>query len=321
MYGKVLYVGDPHITVDAIEEGERLMDGVCTTALEEGVREICILGDLHHNHSVIRVEVLHFWKRAIEAMKAVCKVRAIVGNHDLSYTGDGDALMAYPEADIVRGFHKEDGILYISYQSDVKEIERICQQHYDCFGLVCHQAFRGSVYESGMAVGESESVDPDVIPQKWVISGHIHSPGRIGKVTYAGAPRWRTLNDANKDRNLPVVEHHRDGNMIVQKYVDTSKWCRRIHKLEDRETSPIQTPIPEGDVRVDVFGTLVYLNRRVPELKALGCRVRDFRLDAPAAQVRESEGVGVAFRRYRSEYRAPQGTPTNVLEQETEGVV
>jgi hypothetical protein len=90
------------------------------------------------------------------------------------------------------------GILFVPYVHDPAEFVQICQQYPEAKTVVCHQTFAGSYFENGFLT--PDGVEPNLLPQEQVISGHVHSPQRIGKVWYPGAPRWRTVSDANTER-------------------------------------------------------------------------------------------------------------------------
>jgi len=60
----VVYVGDPHVVVDELEECRRLVDAIRAFALNQKATRVVFLGDQTHNHSTARLEVLHFWRQA-----------------------------------------------------------------------------------------------------------------------------------------------------------------------------------------------------------------------------------------------------------------
>jgi DNA repair exonuclease SbcCD nuclease subunit len=79
---KNLVIGDPHIRVQDIPEGWRLAERIKSIAADEGVTQITFMGDLFHNHSIMHVEVMHFWRQVLSGLAQRCPVYIILGNHD-----------------------------------------------------------------------------------------------------------------------------------------------------------------------------------------------------------------------------------------------
>jgi hypothetical protein len=311
---KVLYVGDPHATPDSIEEMERLVGYIIETAKRERADKICFLGDQYHTHSIIHLSVLAFWQRAFRQIKHHgLPVIALVGNHDKGgVKGQTESammvhtnIMVVDEPRVVL-----PGILFVPYVHDPAEFVQICQQYPEAKTVVCHQTFAGSYFENGFLT--PDGVEPNLLPQEQVISGHVHSPQRIGKVWYPGAPRWRTVSDANTERALWVVEHGVDGSIVGSKSFSTAGVCRPIYALTDSADAPAE--IPSGaSVVVDVHGTAEYVDRRKRELEATGVRVRTFPAAEKVTKVRESDGLPLALRKFLGDFTAKNGTPPEEL--------
>jgi DNA repair exonuclease SbcCD nuclease subunit len=313
---RVLYVGDPHATPDSIDEMERLVDYILQTAKKEKPDVICFLGDQYHTHSIIHLSVLAFWQRAFWRLKLDgCEtIMALVGNHDKAgVKGQTEnAMMVHQNIMVVDKPRELAGILFVPYVHDPAEFVQICQAHSSVKTVVCHQTFAGSYFENGFLT--PDGVEPNLVPQEQVISGHVHSPQRVGKVWYPGAPRWRTVSDANTERAIWLVEHAEDGSVVGAKAFPTAGVCRPIYALTDVEDSPAS--IPEGaSVVVDVHGTAEYVERRKRELEAghPGVRIRTFPAAEKVARVRESDGLPVALKKFLGEFTAKNGTPPDEL--------
>jgi hypothetical protein len=316
---RVVYVGDPHATAGEVDDCRALMGRVRSFAREVAADRVTILGDLHHTHAVVRLEVVSMWREELSRLVADdLEVVVLKGNHDASQDGRHHILVAYRDlgVTVVDAPLELGGVLHLPYMARKEDFVAAC-----CASgspvVVCHQLFDGSRYENGFYAGE-EGVDQADVPQERVISGHVHDPQEFGKVWYVGAPRWRSASDANKDRHVWAVDHGEDGRFSKVCGEDTSRCCRKIVHLEDRPGAPAALPEagPLIDVRVDVYGTSASLPARVEEVRAAcpGARVRPFRTDPPAARARESEGVRQAFSGYLQSFTAKGGTPTAVLE-------
>lgn len=310
-----MYVGDPHIRPDSLEEGKRLVELIASEAAANGVEHVVFLGDQFHTHSVIHLSVLGFWRDAFAAIAKVTSVWALVGNHDMSgRVGDyNHALMLYSR-DVVtvvdEPYDAPWGALMIPYVGDAKAFDSVVNDNFkpEQKVLVCHQTFDGSQYENGFYA--KDGLDQNLVPQEIVISGHIHTPQQIGKVWYPGSPRWQTVSDANTERAIWIVEHAADGTIVTKAGVDVSKVCRPIYAFVDREEEPLtdMTSPVNAMVLVDVYGSHEYVRARAEELQRRGARVREFPAMQRKLKVRESEGLAPSFRRFASEHEPKRGT-------------
>lgn len=314
---RALLVGDVHATPEELEDCQRLVDEVVRVAEDKAlVRTVVFMGDLYNTHNVVRVEVLAFWRRAFERMaKAGLDVYALVGNHD--YAGEGlaeHALMAHADQIEVVEEPMElfPGVLMLPYVSGQDAFERLCSDNASTT-VLCHQTFEGSKYENGFFA--PDGMDPNLIPQKFVISGHIHTPQAFDKVTYIGAPRWRTLSDADVPRSIVLVEFDEQGNVASRQDYSTGSVCRQICYRLDTPEAPIEGGLAAGvDWRVDIKGPADWIERRKKELAGPGVRIRTFSTTKAAPKLRESQGIGTAFASYLKSHTAKYGTPTGVLE-------
>lgn len=314
---KFLYIGDVHAVVDELDDCRALMSFVTSICKQERAIPV-LLGDLHHEHGVIRVEVMDFWRNALKRLRSdadIDLIIALVGNHDRPRQdgAQAHALMAYEGLCTAVGstpllYH---GIRFVGFQDSAEEFVRQAQGGGT---LVCHQTFAGGKYENGFYA--PDSIDPNLLSQENIISGHIHSPQSFGKVWYPGAPRWRTLSDANQSRSVWVLTHGEDGSVIDRKEYSTDSICKQIRHEIDTPGSPVATPLDSRfDWRVDIRGPADWIESRRVDLLGPGVRIRTFREKEAAPKVRESQGIGNAFSAYLAAYRPVHGTNPAVLQQ------
>jgi DNA repair exonuclease SbcCD nuclease subunit len=312
---KLLLVGDPHATPEELDDCNALMDFVETTALREHVDEVCLMGDQHHTHAIIRAEVMAFYRTRFKDWAAAksWNTVALVGNHD--YAGEGQlvhSMMIYDDIiHVVETPMLVDGRLYMPYYADREQFVLDAQ---NCGGktLICHQTFAGSMYENGFYA--QDGVNPDVFPQEAIISGHIHTPQWFGKVCYIGAPRWRSRDDANIDRNIWLYEFAADGAVVGRQGFSTNPVCRQIRSVLDTPDMPFDGVLdPSVDWRIDIQGPADFVERRKARFQIPGVKVRTFKTDKVVVRVKESEGIGNAFRTYLSNYTPKAGTPRDLL--------
>jgi DNA repair exonuclease SbcCD nuclease subunit len=214
---KILYVGDPHVQVSNVKESENLFGFVKKIAEEQNVNFIFLLGDLFHTHAVKRVEVEDFWEKTLLDLAEQHKVIALVGNHD--QVGSYEREQQQNSLNVFCNKHKNlqivnkpdviDGqILAMPHYSSHEEFLKKSKEFYDegfTNLLVAHQTFTGAQYENGFF--SEEGVDPALVAQNKIVSGHIHTRQEIGKCFYPGTAKWDTMADANQDKGLVVITY------------------------------------------------------------------------------------------------------------------
>lgn len=321
----VLYVGDPHGRPEDLDDCEALVTLVEDVVTSQKVHRITFLGDQHHTHAIMHVEVLGFWRRSLQRLLEASPgtdIYFMLGNHD--QPGDASskahALMAYedmPGVVVVDRPILVEGVLHVPYMHSGEAFVETCTGFAGVarppMTLVCHQTFNGAKYENGFFA--KDGVDPERVPQKYIISGHIHDPQSFGKVVYLGSPRWLTISDANKDRFLNIVTHDEDGVPVNIKPIPTESALRKIHHIVDSPESPADNVVfnPKHRYHVDVQGPSEWVDSRRSKWTGKA-RVRTTRLDKRIARVRESEGIDAALLRFLASYNPPRGTDRATLE-------
>ena len=239
---KILRVGDPHITVRNLTEAQKLIEFIMKMANTHNVDKIEFLGDLMHTHAVIRVEVLDFWKKALNRL-SFFEVVILVGNHDQPGSKEKEQemnslnVLKAPAIDIVNRPTIIDGIAYIPYMSDHAAFIKASKDLYDQGAtklLVAHQNFTVPLY--------TDMINPDLVSQEAVITGHIHEQRQIGKVFQVGTPKWDTMTDANEEKGIWIYEHNEDGSVKSKLFIST----------KDVVTPIVKHTLNEGDQEVEL---------------------------------------------------------------------
>ncbi len=309
---RYLFVGDPHVTPDDLNDAKALCKLILDTAERERATVI-LAGDLYHTHAIIHADVqLLWWSFFAECQKRDIEAIALKGNHDAPGVEGSLAtsLIAHVEQATMVLWRPlmHNNIVFCPYTTAAKLVEWSAQYAH-AGTLICHQTFDGSHYENGFFAGDG--VEPNLIKQKRIISGHIHTPQEFFKVWYPGAPRWRTLGDANVDRAIWILEFDDGGNLMKREPIDTGTVCRRIFSVEDTPARPFDTtqrPAAKDLLHVEIRGPQDWLDERRPLFEGWA-RVRGVRTDGHnAVKVRESEGVGVAFDKYTDAFVPRYGT-------------
>jgi DNA repair exonuclease SbcCD nuclease subunit len=316
---KVLYVGDPHCRVEDIKDCNVLVSQIIEVAKERKVDSITFLGDMHHNHAVVQVDVLGFWRHSLSSIREATglPIVLLVGNHD--EPGDSSstahALLAYvdmPGVVVIDQSKIIDRILHLPFYHTSDEFVSVCDKNPAAITVVCHQEFNGAQFEGGFYA--KNGVQPESIPQTQVISGHIHLSQEFGKVWYVGAPRWMQASDANTEKFLTVVEHDDDGSILNRALVPSQ--CRQLIQITDTPENPYDLNgdrDPRHKYLVTIEGPASWIAERLPSFSGWA-KVRSSRTDHTQVRVRESEGLGKALARYLKAYKPNRGTPPEVLE-------
>lgn len=280
---KILRVGDPHVQVKNLRDSEALMDFVIKTAKEQGVQTIEFLGDLFHTHAVIRIEVIDFWQKIFNKIEFEgIECRVLVGNHDQPGSKEKEQEMNAiniftPEdggVDSLRSVMNEpmviEGIAYVPYHSDEQAFLKACQDLYNQGAtglLVAHQTFTGAQYENGFF--SEEGIDPALVPQKEIISGHIHKTQQVGKCFYPGTPKWDTMADANQPKGIWIFEHNEDGTVKSKEFISTEFIVTPIKTYEVKEGDELPELKENARNYVVLEGKSAWISKIKKKLKGL----------------------------------------------------
>lgn len=313
---KTLLVGDPHVTVDELEDCNSLLILVVKTAKEQFCDRIVFLGDLHNNFAVTNVRVTAFWRQWFKKLATDFEVFALVGNHDMLGNGQRSPHALVPYEDIVTVisepvYYLNDKTLYLPYIADPNLFLTYVGDHPDAERIICHQEFNGAAYDNGFF--SPHGVDPNLM-QVPVISGHIHTPQSLGNVWYPGAPRWRTLSDAaTKERYLHTIS-----DTGATSAHPTSPHVKRIWEITiTPETAHIHpTFLLKDEYRIHVEGPADFVKERLAKLAEYqepNKRVSSTITDSRVIHVKESDGIETAFQKYLETFMPKNATPAAKL--------
>lgn len=285
---KVLRCGDPHIQISNLKDSENLINFIIETALEKEVYCIEFLGDLFHTHAVKRVEVEDFWINAfrkIDEHKIQCRV--LVGNHDMIGSKEKEqqmnALNAFIPSiydplklrTIINKPLNIENIAYIPYHSDHEQFLKAAHDLYEQGAtelLVAHQTFTGAQYENGFF--SEEGIDPGLIPQRQIISGHIHKSQQVGNCFYPGTPKWDTMSDANQPKGIWVFTHDDNGMYIDKEFISTEDIVTPITSIEIKEGDEIPKLNLNARNYITLEGKTAWINKIKKEIKNCNIKIK-----------------------------------------------
>ena len=321
---KVLFIGDPHITAThhSLEEGRKLIEFATKIAEDQDVDKIVILGDLHHTHSVVRVEVLNFWLGVFIGYSLKRDCILLVGNHDVNNHKESEdtrlhSLEPYsilPGVTVVERPTIIEGVGFMPYIHDPQRFLEAAKA-FNTEGvetIVCHNTFIGALYENNFPA--PDGIDIDSVPQKQIISGHIHMQQQVGKVWYPGSPMWMTLGDANQEKGICVVSFSKTNEITKKEFFSTKDVCRPIYSFEVREDSD-ELELP-GNSRnlVTLIGSKEWINKtksKYTDKAEIRTKIIE---DRTENRIRESEGIRNSIQRYLSEnFKIEGNTPKDLI--------
>jgi len=300
---KVLRIGDPHVKHSNLEESDRLFGFALDTAVAEKVDRIDILGDLFHNHVLVRLDVMDFWRKWAVKFAEAFPTYMLVGNHDMP--GDRqsewkisslDSLPEHPNLTIVKtALIGDDGIAYMSYTHSpekflmtAKEMSTYPKRPRT---LVCHGTFVGSKYDNDYPA--PDGIDPDLVPFDFVVSGHIHGEQEFGKVHHPGTPRWDGSSDANKRKGLWVYEHAQDGAVLSKKMIGTESVCTPVVDLEWKEGQEMPKAPPNARATYSIVGTSAWVRQAKKSALESGALARTTFTDSVASKALRKSAKGL----------------------------
>jgi DNA repair exonuclease SbcCD nuclease subunit len=166
---------------------------------------VLFLGDLMHNHAIIRSEIMNLWIEYFE--KVQIPHIALVGNHDkVSSASSVHALAAFKA--FVRVIDAPTifrGMLFIPYIHTSVEFRVALEQKGAAKILFCHQSFDGAQFENGMYDPCGFPVELVAGSQK-VISGHIHKQQSFANIWYPGSPFAQNFNDVGENKAVWLLD-------------------------------------------------------------------------------------------------------------------
>jgi len=277
---KILRVGDPHIKPSNLKDAERLINFIIETATKRKIDIIEFLGDLFHTHAILRIEVVDFWTNTFKMLEdAQIECRVLVGNHDQPGSYEKEQLMNAlnifqktsgigGERFIINKSMIIDQIGYIPYMSSQEAFLNASKALYNQGAtklLVAHQTFTGATYENGFYA--EDGLDPALVSQEAIISGHIHKNQQIGKCDYPGTPKWDTMSDANEEKGIWIYTHEKDGSIKEKEFISTREIVSPIYKYTVYEGDIEPKLVENSRNYIEFIGKIAWINKMKKKYK------------------------------------------------------
>ena len=277
---KSLIIGDWHCKINNLKESQNLMDFIIETSQKEQVDSIIFMGDQLDTHAIIRVEVLHFWDKNLKILNLICPTYLLIGNHDMKGDNQTTALdmnsmsvfkqsnVLYENIHIIDTPSELEGILLMPYFKKESDFLTSAQEFYQsgCEKIMlAHQTFTGATYENGFYA--EDGIDPALVPQEVIVSGHIHKQQKIGKCSYVGTPKWDSISDANEDKGIWIYEWNCDKSIKDSKFISTAGVVTPIYKHTVNEGDEEPELIKEARNYIEFIGKSAWITKMKKKYK------------------------------------------------------
>lgn len=222
----ILFIGDPHFTVQNSKETNALHQEIVRVVNEIKPHAVIILGDTLDRHGTVDLNVLGRVKNMFDDLQHV-PLYVLIGNHDIPnnrlFMSKIHPFMCWSRhnltvVDTVTPITlKNRKFLLVPYVPPGRFQEAI--QGYNIDELTCvvaHQEFKGCNYGKG-----TTSTVGDNWPYKTlVISGHIHERQRVGDyILYPGTP-YQTNMGENPDKSISLFT-----------WIDDKQYTEKLYTL------------------------------------------------------------------------------------------
>lgn len=195
---KFVLISDIHFNEKNLSLSSQALSAALTHARLLSI-PLVIAGDLNDTKAIIRAEVAN---RLVDVLSiSMVDVFILVGNHDLVNEKGEEHGLNYLRPfskviDFACSYDELPGVLFIPYQNSAETFEKIVKQKARAGDLlVIHQGVKGALM--GDYVQDKSAIDPAILKDYKVFSGHYHKHQTVGTVTYAGSPFTMSYGEAN----------------------------------------------------------------------------------------------------------------------------
>lgn len=198
-------------------------------AREHDVDALVVAGDLFHSRKSLDIDVLYVIAEVIRHEWDDLKVVLLLGNHDISDTGEHNSLMIFEddctvvdEPCIVEFDETDVGFIpWTTQKKDVQDSIKLFQEH-DCRYVIGHLGIKEGYYQHG--VKAKSGIPAGMFKEfSWVVLGHYHAQQKVKNITYVGSPlqlNWGESGDTKsiliaEDDNLEFIENTKSPKFVV----------------------------------------------------------------------------------------------------------
>lgn len=281
----------------------KLFDFINKTINEQKPDYVCFLGDQFDNHGVVHLQVVAAFIAFIKQLR--CPSIVLVGNHDRSNDFNQifhgmEFLSGIENCTVVHSHIVKDDVLFVSYKHNPQKLIDLANE-FNTKTLVCHASFNGGKYDNGFYI--KDGIELTQVPQKIIISGHIHAAQVFGKITYVGSSRWININDVNAEKRFLLVDHDED---MYESIPIIGVPSIKVYQITNEEELKIglSQDFLNNNICFDVVGNTVFIDLVKEKVSKLDNkpRIRPFPTQVKQVKVKESLGIKEAFKSFLLDY-------------------
>lgn len=231
---RAVLISDIHFNINTLP--------LASSALNQAMRKaevlrvpLLVLGDMHDTKAMLRGECVNSLISLFNSFGETAYI--LVGNHDLLNEKGIEHSLTFLRnyAVLVSTPGVIDGAAFIPYQASPEAFAKALAEIPQGVTIFMHQGVVGA--NLGDYVLDHSAVDPEILKDYKVFSGHYHQHQTVGTVTYIGSPYTVTASEANDGPKGFLVLY--DDNSFEQ--IPTNL---RKHVTVERTPANILDPIP-----------------------------------------------------------------------------
>lgn len=243
---RILFIGDPHLKINRFDLAVKFLTWLDTLIAKEKPDLVVNLGDTFDTHAVLRSEVTNeFMAHVYRTLDLNIPYVYLLGNHDMYKPNDSKYHAMLPYKDKINNLYVVDktqelfDMTFVPYQADGSKFPKqtlpIC---------VAHQTFIGADYGP---IRATEGVDATSIAgAEIIISGHIHTRGKLGSVLYVGSPFSQSAGDVDQVKGITIFDTSTYGETFHE--TPLPNWRRLLVKVDQTLAIDVLHALVKQDV-------------------------------------------------------------------------
>lgn len=209
---KAVLISDVHYSLNSLEVADTAFRMAIDLASQLGV-PLIDCGDVTNDKAILRAEVANRMLETIDyAADLGVDLYFLVGNHSLLNEKGKEHALHFLKNNLnvciisAPTYDKTLNINFIPYQSSKESFMQAFDKTENKALIICHQGFKGAYM--GEYLQDKSSVDPELLKDHTIYSGHYHRRQKIGTVQYIGTPYTTSFAEANDGAKGCLILNH-----------------------------------------------------------------------------------------------------------------
>ena len=241
-----------------LEEILNAFENMCKYALENGISNIKIAGDINHLKNVVHVDAFVLFQKLLENYTGIF-FDILHGNHDSAPGTDIrsaiELFKGIPNVRVITEELREEGISYIPFSNNM--VEQIDNSEPNKI-LISHMGLGDAQLSSGASIKERIGSN-NLRKFDLVLLGHYHKPQQLNHVYYVGSPIQMRRDEAGEEKRFLVV----DTETLKVESIPTTGY-RTYHELIIEKQEDVETIVEQAKV-LQSEGNYVRVRRKTQD--------------------------------------------------------